>query len=199
MELVVNQNNEFFELEYKYLADDIKLSDFTSLMDKIKKKYELKKFLQASSFDVYYIKKDSPDEFQRFRNDGKTPELTKKIKTKSSNNWERVESDLPLDPARITEDKVSFHLGLDGYTYNFRIFKVCFIYFYENVNYVWYSVYDHDMKEIGRFVEVELNKDKVTRTDQDAVVLKEHENNLLELGITSQNRTKLSLFERYRK
>jgi hypothetical protein len=199
MELVVNQNNEFFELEYKYLADDIKLSDFTSLMDKIKTKYELKKFLQASSFDVYYTKKDNPDEFQRFRNDGKTPELTKKVKIKTSNNWERVESDLPLDPLRISEEKVSFHLSLDNYSYNFRIFKVCFIYFYEDVNYVWYSVYDYDMKEMDRFIEVELNKDKVTRTEKDILTLKEHESNLLELGITSQNRTRLSLFERYRK
>lgn len=189
----------FKEIEYKYLADDIKLSDFNSLMEKIKEKYGFKSFLQASSFDVYYVKKDSPEEFQRFRNDGRTPELTKKVKTKDGNNWIRIESDLPLDPLRVTEEKVAFHLGLDDYNENFRIFKVCFIYFYDTVNYVWYSVYDQDMKEIGRFLEVELNKDKVTETDQDILVLKEHENNLLELGITSQNRTKLSLFERYRK
>lgn len=194
--------NEFFkEYEYKYFADNIKLSDFKNLIEKLKLKYTYVKTLQASSWDIYYVKKDSPEEFQRFRNDGKAPELTKKVKTKNTNNWERIESDLPLDPTRATEENVSFHVGLDNYQENFRIFKVCFIYWFEYVNYVWYSVYDQDMKEIGRFLEIELNKEKI-KDLQDctySTVLKEHESNLLELGIGSQNRTKLSLFERYRK
>lgn len=191
--------NHFLEKEYKYNADSIVLSDFNSLMTKLKEKYDFKKYIQASSWDIYYVKENEKDEFLRFRNDGKTPELTKKRKTKTSNNWERIESDLPLDPNRVMEEIVSFHVGMDGYTESFRIFKTCFIFFYESVNYVWYSVYDKDMKEIGRFLELELNKDKVTGTEVDILTLKDHENNLLELGITSQNRTKLSLFERYRK
>jgi hypothetical protein len=195
----MTENNQYKEIEYKYIADNISLSSFTDLMEKLKQKYQFNKYLQASSFDTYYVKEDNQDEFQRFRNDGKTPELTKKKKTKTSNNWERIESDLPLDPARVTEETVTFHVGLDGYKENFKIFKVCFIYFYETVNYVWYIVYDKNMKEVGRFLEVELNKDKVSGTSTDATILKEHEENLLELGIGSQNRTKLSLFERFRK
>jgi hypothetical protein len=192
-------DNQYKEIEYKYIADDISLSSFNDLMIKLKQKYVFNKYLQASSFDTYYIKENDQDEFQRFRNDGKTPELTKKKKTKTSNNWERIESDLPLDPNRVTEEGVTFHVGLDGYKENFKIFKVCFIYFFETVNYVWYIVYDKNMKEVGRFLEIELNKDKVTGTDSDSLTLKEHETHLLELGIGPQNRTKLSLFERFRK
>jgi hypothetical protein len=192
-------NNEFKEIEFKYFSDDIKLSDFKKLMEKLKEKYKFQRYLQAASWDIYYIKKDSPDEFQRFRNDSKKPELTKKVKIKTTNNWERIESDLPLDPKRVTEEKVAFHVGLDNYTENFRIFKACFIYWFLDVNYVWYSVYDQDMKQIGRFLELELNKERLSEIEDCSGVLKEHESNLLELGIGPQNRTKLSLFERYRK
>lgn len=195
----MSNQESFSEIEYKYFADGVKLSSFKALMEKLKITYIFKKYVQASSFDVYYVKKDFPNEFQRFRDDGKTPELTKKVKTKESNNWKRIESDLPLDPARVTEDKVSFHVSLDGYQENFKIFKTCFIYIFEDVNYVWYSVYDQDMKELDKFLEVELNKDKVTGTDSDNGLLNKHEANLSELGIGPQNRTKLSLFERYRK
>src|SRR5690606_26309558 len=113
-----------------------------------------------SSWDTYYTRPGSLEEFQRFR-ESDDPELTIKRKVKDSNNWERIESDLPLDPKRITEDKVTFHVGLDGYVKNFKIYKTCFIYWFDNTNAVYYIVYDEEMKERGRFIEVEINKDKV--------------------------------------
>lgn len=192
-------NTEFKELEYKYFADDIRLTNFIKLMDDLKQKYEFKGYRQASSFDIYYVKQGTLDEFQRFRNDGNTPELTKKRKIKNSNNWERIESDLPLDAKRVTDEKVAMHVGMDGYVENFKIFKVCFIYWFQDVNYVWYSVYDENMKEKGQFLEVELNKNRISSFEEPMKILKEHETNLEFLGISSQNRLKRSLFEMFRR
>jgi len=189
-------DNEFKELEFKFKADDIKLTDFQNLIKNIK----YNRFIERSSWDVYYVKDENKEEFQRFRKDLTSPELTKKAKTKDTNNWRRVESDLPLDPKRISEDKVAFHVGLDGYTENFRIFKSCFIYFLDLVNYVYYTVYNENMKEVGRFIEVEINKDKILELggeEKAFEVLKEYEQKLSVLGISPQNRLKKSLFEMF--
>ena len=86
------------ELEYKYRADNIKLSDFTALVEDLG--FATRK--EASSFDFYYTLPNNPDMFQRYRESDK-PELTKKRKVKASNNWERVEVDLPLDNERINK------------------------------------------------------------------------------------------------
>src|SRR5690606_17444312 len=104
---------------------------------------------------------------------------------------------LPLDPKRITEDKVTFHVGLDGYVKNFKIYKTCFIYWFDNTNAVYYIVYDEEMKERGRFIEVEINKDKVPELgiDQSFEELKQKEQVLLKLGVSTKNRLKKSLFE----
>ena len=188
--------NEFKELEYKYNADEIKLTDFKKLI----KTMQHKQLLEVSSWDVYYTKENDKEEFQRFRNSTTNPELTKKRKVKNSNNWERIESDLPLDPKRITEEKVSFHVGLDGYKENFRIYKSCTIYWLDLVNFVYYIVYNENMKEVGRFVEVEINKDQVQKLggeEKAFEVLKEYEQKLLPLGISPQNRLKKSLFEMF--
>lgn len=186
----------FEELEYKYRADSIKLIDFKALLRTpavIKNKL-------AASWDIYYTQANSEDSFQRFRMDHEKPELTKKVKQADSNNWRRIESDLPLDPARVTEELVAFHVGLDGYKENFRIFKYCDIYFEENLNYVYYTVYNENMQEVGRFIEVEVNKNKVSElADRVDSVLKAGEERLSKLGITPQHRMKKSLYETFRK
>lgn len=190
----------FEELEYKYRADNVKLSAFKELMAKL----PVLSNLVAASWDIYYAEDGSEDSFQRFRMDASRPELTKKVKTKDGNNWVRVESDLPLDPARVSEEKVSFHVGLDGYRENFRIFKYCDIYFQLDLNFVFYIVYDRNMTESARFIEVEVNKDRVAELEGQKPglamdVLRSGEQCLEVLGITAQNRLKKSLFELYRK
>lgn len=183
-------NSEYKELEYKYKADNVGLQDFLKLM----KTYNIKKTLDISSWDIYYLANE--DNFVRYRQSD-TPELTKKVKTKAANNWERVEIDLPLDPNRIKEETVSRFLALDGYKENFRVYKSCFIFWLNDVNYVYYIVYNPDMKEVGRFVEVEVNK---TSTVQDLdSLLKQAEAGLAILGITPQHRMKKSLFELYKR
>ncbi len=192
----------FEELEYKYRADNVSLSHFKALMNSRRSPFTSN--IIAASWDIYYSQDGLEDSFQRFRVDTGRPELTKKVKTKDGNNWVRVESDLPLDPARVSEEKVAFHVGLDGYRENFRIFKYCDMYFENDLNYVYYIVYDENMRESGRFIEVEVNKDRVAPLlllgpNAPMEALRRGEQYLEGLGITAQNRLKKSLFELFRR
>jgi len=186
---------DFKELEYKYKADGVKLTAFQELAEGLAPI----KNVDASSWDLYYTKENVEDYFIRYR-DSVNPELTKKRKTKTSNNWERIEIDLPLDPNRVTESTVTNWVGLDNYNRNFKIYKSCFIYWFENTNMVYYTVYDDNMKEIGRYIEVEVNKERVAEIGQEKCLeeLKLLEEQLTKLGISSKNRMRRSLFEIYR-
>jgi len=185
---------DFKELEYKYRADGVKLQDFVSLMNNLSP--ENRK--DVSSWDHYYTSLTNAEEFIRFR-ESDNPEMTKKRKTKTGNNWERMEVDLPLDPKRISKKIVDKWTNVEGYKENFTIYKSCFIFWYDIVNTVYYVVYDENMKETGRFIEIEVNKNKVTELGIDACFerLKDFEKTLAALGISSQNRLKKSLFEMF--
>jgi adenylate cyclase class IV len=192
----------FEELEYKYRADHVRINDFKKLMELVQPKAVYK---NPASWDVYYMQESDDSSFQRLRKSPDGWELTKKVKTKDSNNWVRLESDLPLDPVKASEKVVSFHVGLDGYKENFRIFKYCDIYVFEEINYVYYIVFDENLKELGRFIEVEVNKPwlyagGVPRTPTEAMeALRKGEILLQQLNISAQNRLKKSLFELFRK
>lgn len=187
--------NEFKELEFKYNAGDVKLQDFIKLAEKLKPTDRL----NTSSFDYYYTS-STPDEFIRYR-ESDEPELTIKRKVKTSNNWERVEVDLPLDNSRVTKNVVDNWVKLEGYSENFSIFKSCFIFWYDLVNAVYYVVYDNDMKECGRFIEIEVNKERVNGLGLSKAFekLKEFEKELATLGLNPQNRLRKSLFEMFAK
>lgn len=182
--------NEYSELEFKYKADDIALSSFIALM----KELPIVSQKDVSSWDHYYIS-GNEDEFIRFR-ESTDPELTIKRKTNQNNNWVRIEIDLPLDGARIKTETVANWVELLNYKHKRSIYKTCFIYWTNYINFVYYIVYDTDMKEKGRFIEVEVNKygpnpngihpDHMLKYGQDV---------LAKLGLTPQNRLKKSLFE----
>lgn len=185
---------DFKELEYKYDATDVKLTDFLNMVAKL----QPIKRQDVSSWDYYYVPSgvEKPEEFLRYR-DSQHPELTIKRKTKQSNNWERVEIDLPLDPIRTDENTVKSFVNLINYEENFRIYKTCFIFWFNEVNMVYYIVYDSDMKEKGRFIEIEVNKDKVKYLSDPFAMLKLYENSLVTVGIKSSNRLKRSLYEMF--
>lgn len=187
----------FKEFEYKYDGNKVSLSDFVEVMEGLNPLSRM----DVSSWDHYYIHPKDEDIFIRYRAGNNKKELTKKRKIVKANNWQRIEVDLPLDTENTTEGIVSKFVSLDGYEPNFHIYKSCFIYFFEDVNAVYYTVYNKDMKEKGRFLEVEVNKDKVDLLGEEASMklLKEIENKLAPLGITSKNRLKKSLFEIFRK
>lgn len=182
----------FRELEYKYKADDVGLTQFCDLMETL----NVVKRLDVSSWDRYYTKEGEPESFQRYRS-GNTPELTKKRKVNTNNNWERIEIDLPLDHSLITEEIVSKYVALDGYSENFRIYKTCSIYWLDNINFVYYIVYDKELREKARFIEVEVNKEKVSGLEDVNSTLNEAERVLAGLGISPKNRLKKSLYEMF--
>jgi adenylate cyclase class IV len=191
--------DSYSELEYKYKADNIGLKSFLTLMESL----QIKNKMTISSWDIYYTPKESSEseDFIRFRM-STTPELTKKVKTKNTNNWARIEVDLPLDPEKTNEGIVSKFLDLEGYVPNFKIYKSCFVFWLEEVNFVYYIVYDEDMAEQGRFIEVEINKDKIPELEQGVGAeyeLKVSAKILEKLGLTSQHRLKKSLFELFKK
>lgn len=188
--------NEYSELEYKYKADSVSLTDFIKLMEELKPIDRL----DISSWDTYYT--NSEDSFVRFRQSD-TPELTKKVKTKEVNNWQRIEVDLKLDQC-IKESTVAKFLELDGYKENFKVYKSCFIFWLDNINYVYYIVYDKELKELGRFIEVEVNKHRVVGLNEklpNGAVweLNQAASKLDSIGLSPQNRMKKSLFELYKK
>lgn len=189
----------FEELEYKYRADGISYSAFKRLMDDMDNVREK----DAASWDVYFTNERKSTSFGRYRG-GDTPELTIKTKTEDGNNWRRIEIDLPIDPSRIDEVTVVKFMEANDWKENFRIFKSCFIYFQNFVNYVYYVVLDHNLKEVGRFIEVEVNKDQVGLLEAAVpgsamATLKQAEQILESIGISPQNRLKKSLFELYKK
>ena len=185
--------SDFLELEYKYKADEIKLDEFKKLMGTL----GFKTNLDVSSWDHYYTKEETKDIFTRFRDSSNNPELTTKIKVNNGNNWERYEYDLPLDPKRVTEPIVSEFVKTHGFINKTSIYKSCFIYWQDNVNYVYYIVYDKNLKELGRYIEVEVNKGKVKDLTNPIDELNLAAVPLEKLGITSQNRMKKSLYEIY--
>jgi hypothetical protein len=169
------------------------LSDFVTLAEKLNPEERL----DISSWDYYYTANE-PGEFIRYR-ESDDPELTIKRKVKTANNWERVEVDLPIDGKRVTKNLVDSWVKLEGYNENFRIFKSCFIFWYDIVNTVYYVVYDENMKEKGRFIEIEVNKERVQGLGLEAAFqkLKDFERELSNLGLTAQNRLKKSLYEMF--
>lgn len=190
-------NIELTELEFKYNADDVKLADFVKFANSMNPE----KRVEVSSWDYYYSGPTNlPFEFLRFRN-GPSPELTIKMKKDDKNNNHRFELDLPLCVNRVTDFMVKTFVELFGFTENFRVYKYCDIYWYKNLDIVYYVIYDKNMNEKGRRVEIEARKDsKDFKTPEDALnAVKEMEQRMAEIGITPQKRMKKSMWEQFRK
>lgn len=189
------------ELEFKYDGSAIKLTDFDKWATEQGPQFRV----EVSSWDVYYSPtKETPlaFEFMRLRL-GSKPELTIKVKRDEKNNNNRIEIDLPLDkekPQEYLEHVARKFCDQFGFVENFRIFKYCSIYFYDKTDLVYYISYDKDMKENGRFIEVEARKDVKFSSETEALAEVENlEKKLAVFGITPKNRMKLSQWERNRK
>jgi hypothetical protein len=83
---------------------------------------------------------------------------------------------------------------------NFRIFKYCSIFFYEKIDTVYYVTYNEEMKETGRFLEIERRKDVPCESEAEAwELVKGFEQKFAIFGITPQHRMKKSQWERNRR
>lgn len=202
---------KFKEIEFKYDAKDITLDLFTQIMEK---KFQPSKKLIVSSYDDYFVNSDS--NFIRYRHpglygiydddiwvkqeSGQTPELTIKRKMTQENNNERIEVNMAIVPQNFST--VEEFIKLLGYTHNFRIYKVCNIYWIDRVVISYYLVFDNNMRELNRFIEIEANEHLEFQDEQEAFnLITNYEMELNKAGIPLmlEKRLKKSLFEMYSK
>lgn len=182
---------DFKEIETKYYADSISMESFEKLVQPLNPSW-----MMVSSYDDYYI--NDKDEFIRYRYHDHMGELTIKRKTTDTNNNNRVEVNLPTDGK--SSAAVAAFVDLLGYRFNFSIFKTCKIAFLEKAILVYYVVYDKNLKELQRFVEIEANEKFHWTSEQEAwdEVIK-YEKMLEPLGITPKHRLRKSLYELFKK
>ena len=183
---------KFKEIETKYDAADIKLQSFIDLVETFKPS----KWVMVSSYDDFFINKDNC--FIRYRYTDDRGELTIKKKMIDKNNNERIEVNVPTSGDNFPA--IQAFAELLGYNFNFGIYKTCKIAFLDTVVLVYYVVYDKEMKEQRRFIEVEANEHYAWESEQQAwEEVTKYEKMLESLGITPKNRLKKSLFEMFRK
>jgi adenylate cyclase class IV len=187
-------NIELTELEFKYDAADIKRTkfvEFAQANNPVKR-------VEVSGWDYYYSGSGLPFEFIRFR-EGGVAELTIKMKNEEKNNNSRFELDLPLS-SKVALWMVEKFVGLFGFKENFRVFKYCDIYWYEKVDIVFYIIYNKDMNEVGRRVEIEARKDYPFKSAEEGTAeVKAMEAKMADIGITPQMRLRKSMWEQFRK
>lgn len=181
------------EIEYKYRVPDLRLTAF----HEAGKALCPTSYIEASGTDYYFTNEHGS--FVRYRA-GDRQEFTTKYKTTSRNNYVRDEFNLLIGKGQPLERIASFLTSVGYSRLNFQIFKSCFIYYYEKFDLVYYVVYDPDMKELDRFLEIEMLEDYPWKSEREArEYLAKVERGLNGLGAQPVNRESKSLFERYRK
>lgn len=185
---------KFKEVEFKYKLPGLKLSQFKALADSMKPR----RYIETAGYDYYFTNQAATD-FIRYRA-GDRQELTTKRKTEEKNNYVRDEFNLLIAHGQPLHVTAGFCRSLGFPRLNFSIYKACFIYYYEKFDLVYYVVYDEDLQEKDRFVEIEMLEDYPWASEDEAwKALLELEKSCESLGINATIRQSKSLFEMYRK
>lgn len=183
------------EIETKYNAAEIPLTEFKKFCEE----REPERYIQASGFDYFYSSPDDPASFCRHRTGADKNEFTYKKKTSDSNNTIRREVNVQMEKGEPIATGAALAESF-GYKYNTSIFKTCFVYTYSWYTLVYYICYDSEMKELGRYLEIEMKEDYGWKSEEEAwnqlIII---EKLCKPLGVTPQARIKRSLFELYRK
>ena len=184
----------FCEVEFKYRAEGITLSKFTEFCESLNPK----KIIVAAGYDYFYQKKGDDSSFCRHRLGPDSNQLTFKRKTTDSNNFIRTEHNLDL--RGVSKEQIRAFLADMSYDYNLSLYKNCFVYRYDWYTFVYYICYDLEMKEVGRFVEIEMSEEHDWADEADAwneLIVLEKIGKVI--GLSPQARVKRSLFELYKK
>lgn len=182
---------KFKEIEFKYNASDISLTAFTEFCEK----GSPNKIVQAAGYDHFYANPKLPGSFLRHRVGPDLNQLTFKRKLSDRNNFIRDEDNLDLLPI-VGRAQVDSFAEKFGYAFTKSIFKTCFVYKYGRYTLVYYILADTELKEIGRYVEIELAEDVNWGTEEKAwETLTALEKMYKPLGITPQGRMRKSLYE----
>ncbi len=182
---------KFQEIETKYKADNLPLSDFQTFCK------DPSAVILASGFDYFYYNPSDPTSFGRYRKGADISQVTVKRKTVANNNYVRGEINVNLKPDTDI-NTVNALFEYLGYGYTTSLYKNCFIYKYPLYTFVYYICYNEDMKELGRYLEIELDEEHEWPSEEAAwKTLTDLEATLKPLGISPQSRVKRSLFEMY--
>lgn len=186
---------KFTEVEFKYKADNVDLQKF----DEFCMNKKPNKVVLASGWDHFFNNPKDADAFYRHRIGPDMNQLTYKCKKSDINNVIRDEQNVNLAPSENKEHVEAF-LARFKYKYNTSLFKTCFVYTYDRYILVYYIVYDKGMKELGRFIEIEMSEEHSWSNEQEAynelVII---EKLCKAIGLNPQSRVKRSLFEMYAK
>lgn len=178
---------DFKEIETKYYANAIPMDDFVKIVEPLNPEW-----IMVSSYDDYFTNEN--DEFIRYRYHDNMGELTIKRKTNNNNNLNRIEVNIKTESK--SSKAVAAFVDLLGYKLNFSIFKTCKIAILDKVVLVYYIVYDSNLKELERFIEIEAREDIKWLNEKDAwLEIVKYEDILEPLGISAKKRLKKSLFE----
>lgn len=182
---------QYIEVEFKYSAESIDLTDFTAFCEASTPV----KYIQASGYDHFYASDKDPMQFGRHRIGPDYSQLTVKAKTQESNNYIRQEDNLDFKDD-ISRAQVESFFAKFGYEHKRSIFKNCFIYKYPLYTLVYYLIYTEDMNEIGRYVEIEMSENHPWGSAEQAFeALRQVEKQCKSLGIIPQSRIRNSLYE----
>lgn len=185
---------DFKEIELKYKADSVHLEDFISFCAIRAPRSSL----YCCGYDYFFVSSKDDGSFIRHRVGADFNQLTFKRKLTDKNNFIRTENNLTLGKD-VTKEQVEGLCQSLGYQKNSSIFKTIYVYDYEKYVLSYYIVYDTDLREQGRFIEIEANESYPWREEKEAWdEITAIENQAKELGIVPQNRVKKSLFEQFR-
>nr|BFD64803.1 hypothetical protein BdHM001_34840 [Bdellovibrio sp. HM001] len=188
-------STEFKEIEFKYDACKVTLREFQNTLNTMSPKGRK----AVSSWDHYFSRGNNKDRFVRFREDKTSPELTTKVKMNKNNNAHREEVNIHLTSG-TTFQAVEKMLEAIEYKLNFSIHKKCFIYFFDEVDVVFYTVTDVRGKVVGQFIEIEfLESVRGKKVSYAMKRIREFESKLKGLGLMSSSRLSKSLWEMYRR
>jgi len=182
------------EFETKYRVEGHLIYTFKEIVNNLK---DAPVCVYVEGPDWYYTKEDGS--FLRYRkaDNQKRAEVTFKEKPVGvRSNVKRKEVNWRVDSTPFE----TVHEGaiMQGYEFNFKIWKMCHIYNFKDATLVFYTVRGEDNKD-AHFVEIEVDEETIHKlTEKDAWdVIKKYEEILAPLGITYRNRMMKSLFELY--
>lgn len=187
------------EIEFKYDAGLLSQDDFISRILKVLPDIN---YEYASGHDQFYGSVVYPRAFWRHRTGYGVNQLTYKEKIHKNDSFIRIEHNIDLSDS-TTSPQVDSLLSDLGFAYNMTLFKKTWIFKtnkYLIAYYVCYEVTATSLREIGRFVEIEVCEHFPWKSQSAAYsALCKLERKFQSLGISKKRREKKSLWEMYRK
>lgn len=189
----------FTEFETKYGSDISNLAAFKSIVEILPGLIE---FEYAEGPDTYLTKPDGS--FGRYRK-AKYPhgteyaQWTLKLKPAGAkNNISRLEYNWRVDgtPSQeILDGAVAM-----GFSFNFKINKVCHIYKFKECTLVFYSVKEEGSAKEDYYIEIEITEETVHELTEEQAwdIIRKYEKILEPVGVNAQKRMRRSLFEMYK-